>query len=532
MAESDSQPALSEILHDVPLAIAVSRKDGAPVFVNRAAETSSIDAAAPRDMIADDRVLETRRFDVAVAGEDYAVDVTIDVTEQRDLENRLFSKAYFDDLTGLPNRGLLEQSVSELMHDESRPFALAFIDLDGFKRINDYYGHTTGDQLLCMIAARLSTNLRSGDMLARVGGDEFVMLISPVAGEGELEIDISWISQRLKEPFHAGGFEIFASGSIGVSLYPRDGTSFEVLRSNADSAMYKSKSASKGGVSFFDKTIEHAAVEQARVEQRLRLAIRDRRLRCAYQPKVDFRTGSVVGVEALLRWCDEDGLIQAPTGFIDLALELGLLDEITRMVLSETVKSIDRINQAFGAETSISLNVAAKQADDPRFMRSFLDMLKETGYADRFMLEVTEETFLPKSDFQKRILPMIRDAGVRISIDDFGTGYSSLSSLADTTADEIKVDRSFITDIHKRPRSQSILRAIEALGVSLGMSVIVEGVETYEELAYLMAATRINFAQGFYFGKAILLEKASVQLHLEADIRKLPDTRKQAANRS
>jgi cyclic di-GMP phosphodiesterase Gmr len=200
-------------------------------------------------------------------------------------------------------------------------------------------------------------------------------------------------------------------------------------------------------------------------------------------------------------------VIQAPGTFINLAVELGLIDELTHLVLAEIVKSIDLINETFGPDTTISINVAAKQAGNPEFMRPFAQALEATGFPGRFLIEVTEDAFVTKTHFQDEILPIFRKLGVGVSIDDFGIGYSSLSALADITADEIKIDRSFITDIHTRPRSQGILRAIESLSEALGMTVIAEGIETFEELAYLQAATKIRYAQGYYFSRPIFLEE-------------------------
>jgi cyclic di-GMP phosphodiesterase Gmr len=192
-----------------------------------------------------------------------------------------------------------------------------------------------------------------------------------------------------------------------------------------------------------------------------------------------------------------------------LAIELGLIDPITNFILDEAVNSSDRLDAAFGSETSISINVATKQANNLQFMKSFTQTLSESNRADRIIIELTEDAFIAKGSFLTQSLPILREIGVRISIDDFGTGYSSLSTLADITADEIKIDRSFITGIHERPRNQSVLRAIESLGHALGMTIIAEGVETYEELAYLHAATRIRYVQGFYFAKPFYLENLS-----------------------
>jgi EAL domain-containing protein (putative c-di-GMP-specific phosphodiesterase class I) len=254
-------------------------------------------------------------------------------------------------------------------------------------------------------------------------------------------------------------------------------------------------------------------------EQALRLAIVEKRFCCAFQPKVDIRTKDVKGIEALVRLRDDEGVIQAPGTFINLAVELGLIDELTHLVLAEIVKSIDLINETFGPDTTISINVAAKQAGNPEFMRPFAEALEATGFPRRFLIEVTEDAFVTKTHFQDEILPIFRKLGVGISIDDFGIGYSSLSALADITADEIKIDRSFITDIHKRPRSQGILRAIESLSEALGMTVIAEGIETFEERAYLQAATKIRYAQGYYFSRPIFLEELKPAVPLASEAR-------------
>jgi diguanylate cyclase (GGDEF)-like protein len=451
--------------------------------------------------------LQTRRFDVGLDGQSYSLALTLDEGEQQEREQELIRRAFFDELTGLPNRTLFERSVNALIDTAPASFALALIDIDSFKHVNDYYGHANGDRLLTRIAERLSGGLRPSDMLARLSGDEFVLLVSPVTDRQELERDLEWISERLKEPFLVDGYEICTSASIGVALFPGNGSTYEELRGNADRAMYDGKTRTKGTVRFFDGTIRHAADERSRLEQRLRLAVRDRRVCCAFQPKVALRTGEVTGVEVLMRWRDEDGVIQAPGDFIGLAVELGLIDDLTHSILAETVASIDRINETFGPKSTISINVAARQAGDDRFMRSFVDAISATGFAKRFTVEITEEAFLSRSTFQERILPMLREIGAKVSIDDFGVGFSSLGALADITADEIKIDRSFITNVHRRPRSQSVLKAIEALGHSLGMSIVVEGVESFEEVAYLQAATRIDLAQGYYFAKPIVFDE-------------------------
>jgi len=367
--------------------------------------------------------------------------------------------------------------------------------------------------------------LRESDMLSRISGDEFLLLLNPIQSEHEVAEYIHFVLQRLRAPFFIDGSEIFASTSIGVSFYPEHGRNFDELCQNADIAMYCVKNDGKGAVAFFDASMEREALARMKVEQSLRLAILEKRFCCAFQAKVDIRTQDIKGIEALVRLRDDDGIIQAPGTFINLAVELGLIDELTHLVLAEIVKSIDLINESFGADTTISINIAAKQAGNPEFMCAFAQALEATGYPARFMIEVTEDAFVAKTHFQTEILPMFRKLGVGVSIDDFGIGYSSLSALADITADEIKIDRSFITDIHKRPRSQGILRAIESLSEALGMTVVAEGIETFEELAYLQAATKIRYAQGFYFSRPIFLEE------LKPPVRMLSHARASAASR-
>jgi diguanylate cyclase (GGDEF)-like protein len=522
---------LAKILEAAPFGVEIAQS-GRTLYANAAHQAGTGHGAINGSAASENQVIRTRHFNVSCGSGTYEVSLSTNEAEQAAMERALIQKAWFDELTGLPNRSLIERSVSALIESEGTPFGLVFIDLDSFKHVNDYYGHAVGDELLRRLAERLSAGLRQSDLLARLSGDEFALLISPIADFKELTRDVEWISERIKEPFIIDGQQICTSASIGVSIFPEHGGTYDLLLSNADRAMYRGKSSVKGSVSFFDSSIEHAAAQRNREEQRLRFAIRDKRVCCAYQPKVDLRSGKVLGVEVLMRWKDEDGIIQPPGKFLGLATELGLMDDLTLTILAETVASIDRINDAFGRDCSISINVAAHQASDLDFMRSLVVALDATGLADRFMVELTEEAFLAKSEFQTNVLPMLRAIGSRVSIDDFGIGYSSLSALADITADELKVDRSFISEVHRRPRSQSILKAIEALGHSLGMAIVVEGVETFEELLYLQSATRITCGQGHYFCKPLLLGELRTAMASGSEVRPPLSGRDPSLNRT
>jgi cyclic di-GMP phosphodiesterase Gmr len=453
------------------------------------------------------QVLLTSHRTIRIGDRDLLISSSADISEQKAFEDQLVRCAFYDELTGLPSRRVIEHRANALIAGREARFALAFLDIDNFKHINDYYGHAIGDELLVELAKRLGRELRDSDMLSRISGDEFLLLLHPVQSQHEVAEFTQSMLERLRAPFFIDGSEIFASTSVGVSLYPDHGQSYDVLRQNADLAMYRVKNDGKAAAAFFDTGMEHEALARMKVEQSLRLAILEKRFCCAFQTKVDIRTQEVKGIEALVRLRDHEGVIQAPGTFINLAVELGLIDELTHLVLAEIVKSIDPINETFGPAATISINVAAKQAGNSEFMQSFARALEATGFPTRFMIEVTEDAFVTKTHFQEKILPIFRKLGVGISIDDFGIGYSSLSALADITADEIKIDRSFITDIHKRPRSQGILRAIESLSEGLGMTVVAEGLESFEELAYLQAATKIRYAQGFYFSRPIFLEE-------------------------
>src|SRR5262245_10694803 len=557
------------IMHLLPVALTVQGENGRLIVVNGAAaansklradaliETSLIDVpsgeqAAERDrrqaeavetgQLATteeplgpngERTLLTSHKSVRVFDEILLLSASLDITDRKRVESELARRAYFDELTGLPKGALIQKHVADVLERKGKDgrFALAFIDLDNFKHINDYYSHAVGDALLVKVAERVGALLRQSDMLARISGDEFVLLVEPIEGDDQVQALVDHLLDALKEPFYIEGFEVLTSASIGVSVYPDHGQDYAALRRSADSALSRAKSGSKGSAAVFDRNMGQVVTARMELEQRLRLAIRDRQFRCAFQPKVDIRSEEVVGFEALIRWCDERGVIQAPSDFIGLAIELGLIDPITQFGTAEAVTALEQLDDEFGTDTTMSINVAAKQAGDLKFMRALAETLADTRCPQRFMLELTEDAFLAKSRFQMHVLPMLREIGVRVSIDDFGTGYSSLSELADITADEIKVDRSFITAIHQRPRSQSVLKAVESLSDALGMTVIAEGVESFEELTYLQTATRIRYAQDYYFAKPFFLEDFSTTKRAAPDVRAASQPRERAEAR-
>lgn len=421
----------------------------------------------------------------------------------RTARDNLTYRANHDPLTGLSNRTFFADEVRRTIRGAGpgRKLALIFFDLDGFKQVNDYYGHAVGDKLLIEVATRLRRHGRAHDVMARVSGDEFIALVGRTEDIEELQGRLAVAVRDLREPFEIDGRLIRVSASVGISLYPEHGASYDELRRHADLAMFAAKSESRGAVVFFEEKIAVAAAERQRMEQELRRAVAEGRFRAAVQPKVDLATMRVVGFEILARQVDEDGRVGTSAPFVNLAIQIGLLDEITDLVLTDALNSIPELDLAFGAETSFSVNVSTRQATDPAKLGVLLDRLRSSDYAPRFTLEVTEDALLAEEVFRREITPMVASAGVGLSIDDFGTGYASLSRLLTVAADEIKIDRSFITAIDQRPRSRVMLRAMDSIGSDLSTVVVAEGIETAAELKYLRDNTSVKVGQGYLFAK-------------------------------
>ncbi len=428
-----------------------------------------------------------------------------DLTEElRAAQAMLSHRAYHDELTGLPNRALLEEHVVALLEaaDASHRVALAFIDLDGFKQVNDVYGHDVGDGLLVEVAQRVRGQIRSTDVLARISGDEFVLLLDPIDTVG-LELMVERVLNGLKQSFVVQGVHLVVSASIGVAIFPDHGSTYEALRRNADLAMYSAKSHTRGTAALFDPALGRAADRRASFERELRQAVGDGRFRAVFQPKVDLATMAVTGFEALARRVDDDGRLHTPAEFIAAAGQLGLLDAITEILLDDVTAAMAGLDAVFGNATTVSVNVSARQATTPRTMRALLARLRQP---ERFIVEVTEDALLHAGIFRRDIVPLFDELGVRMSIDDFGTGYATLTTLLEVPAHELKVDRSFVAGIDDRPRAQVILQMLAAASRALGVQVVVEGVETAEELGYLTAANMFDAAQGYLFSRPELPE--------------------------
>lgn len=424
--------------------------------------------------------------------------------ELRTARDKLAYRADHDELTGLANRSYFDRKATAAFANigTGQRIGIAFIDVDGFKQVNDHYGHDVGDRLLVAVAQRLrSYALDDTDVVARISGDEFMILVNPVTDPDTVMRMVHRGLDQMRAPFDLGDHQLLVSASVGMAFYPEHGTTYDDLRRNADIAMYRAKRAARGSALVYEPSMGAAIAHRLEREQDLRRAIASRRFRAVMQPKVDLAAGRVIGFEALARQMHADGVLGTSANFIEIASQTGLLDEITAIVIDDALRTLPDLDRAFGDDTVININISTRQATDPSLLERLLHRLRRAGIVERVMLEVTEDALLADEVFQNEIMPMVTAAGARVSIDDFGTGYASLSRLLTVSADEIKIDRSFVTAIHRRPRSQVMLGAMETIANELGATIVAEGIETDDELRYLVQSTGVRAAQGYLFAR-------------------------------
>ena len=438
----------------------------------------------------------------------------VDITERRLYQAQIERQANYDMLTGLANRNLLNQRLEQAIRRVQRAggnVAVAFIDLDQFKFINDTYGHELGDHLLKDMSKRLCGGVRQTDTVARQGGDEFVLLLVDYT-PGDLRTVIERLHQRIAEPWQRGKREFHVSSSIGVALHPQDGDTPDVLLRNADAAMYKAKENGRNGYEFFTAELNRALVERHEIERRLRHAIARQQLLLHYQPRVDMESGRICSAEALLRWrLPERGLI-SPDRFIKVAEDTGLVLPIGRWVLhTACAQAIEWQRQGL-PKIVVSVNVSPRQFREGNIVETIAEALHATGLAPSLLqIELTEGLAMHGAEQHVRMLEQIKALGVQIAIDDFGTGYSSLSYLKRFPVDHLKVDRSFVSGLPEDGDDAVIVQAIIALGHRLKLRVVAEGVETEQQLAYLKQAG-CDEMQGYYFGKPMIASDLAAML--------------------
>ncbi len=414
--------------------------------------------------------------------------------------------AYHDGLTGLPNRSLfskmLSQSISEA-HRYHRTLAVAFLDLDHFKRINDTLGHDAGDQLLQQVAARLKGCVRESDTVARLGGDEFVVLLPALTDEKYAATVAQNILIATAKPFSLLGQEFRVTASIGISTYPHDGLDEQTLTKNADIAMYHAKTEGKNNFQFYSEKLNANTLERLALESSLRHALERDEFGLHYQAKRDIASGRITGMEALLRWQHPDLGTVPPMQFIPLAEETGLIVPIGKWVLRTVcLQSVAWRKQGL-PPLCVAVNLTARQLGDEHLLADLTSILQTTGM-DPHLLEIELNESLLINDVEKtfKILTGLKALGIRIAVDDFGTGYSSLAMLQRFPLDTIKIDRSLMRDIDGTTQDSALADAIIALGKSLSLTVVAQGVETKEQADHLRVHA-CDELQGFYFKRPL-----------------------------
>jgi diguanylate cyclase (GGDEF)-like protein len=430
-----------------------------------------------------------------------AVLMLVDNTVRKRVQADLAWRARNDVLTGLINRdtfmGRLSLALTEGVSNGANA-ALLFIDLDRFKLINDTLGHAAGDELLMLIAARLTLAVRSMDLVSRWSGDEFVILCMPTSRSEALRISRR-ITKELARPFVLNGAEVHVSASIGVA-FTRPDTTADSLVGEADNAMYEAKESGRSAIRVFDDESRRLTTRRNFLEQSLRAALADRQTTLAFQPQVDLTSRTIVGFELLSRWTLPDGSAVPPVEFIPIAEETGLIHDLGWHVLETAASSISRWGNA-GPGLTMAANVSARQLQRPGFVERLRGLLERYGLpAGSLTLEITESVLLNNPDTALALLGRIKDLGVRLSIDDFGTGYSSLSYLRRLPVDEVKIDREFIVDLTSSSSGRTIVDAVVQMCHALGYAVVAEGVETGEQ-AELLGSLGCDIGQGWFFGR-------------------------------
>jgi diguanylate cyclase (GGDEF)-like protein len=433
------------------------------------------------------------------------VGIFSDITIRKQAEDRLVHLAHYDALTDLPNRILLLDRLNELIKSAQRSklkVAVVFIDLDRFKEVNDSLGHGAGDLLLQTLAKRLSSAVRDQDTVARIGGDEFIVLIQGIHDVNDVPALAQKLLTCLIKSVTLNGYELTVTASMGISLYPDDGTNAPELIRNADAAMYQAKDAGRNVYRFYTSDLNARALEMLSMENALRRAIERHEFVLHYQPQVDINSGSVIGAEALIRWNHPELGLVMPGKFIPIAEERGLIVPIGTWVIEEAARQA-AIWHNSGTSMPIAVNVSAVQFRQKKFLEELANSVLKHGITpDRLELELTESIIMRDAETTIKVLQNLHESGFQLSIDDFGTGYSSLSYLRRFPIDKIKIDQSFVRAARQDEGSASIVTAIIALARSLKLKVIAEGVETSEQLE-MLSAQGCDEAQGFLFSRAL-----------------------------
>ncbi|MEA3404377.1 MAG: EAL domain-containing protein [Pseudomonadota bacterium] len=443
-----------------------------------------------------------------------------DVTQLKESERQLEFLAHHDPLTNLPNRSLLHARLEHSLQINERlgtQLAVCFIDLDNFKYINDRYGHSIGDQVLIEVAQRMQARVRKEDSLARVGGDEFVLVLESLANPKASEKVIVELLDSFKEPIVLGDMSFTLSVSIGMSFFPQDGDSIEVLNKHADTAMYRAKMAGKNTYRVYSQSMSDDLVGRLEMETDLKHALTQQQFELYYQPKVNLRDRKVIGLEALIRWNHPDKGLVPPNDFIPLAEELGLIVPMGEWVLNQAYSDLQILKNRAGFKGSVAVNVSGVQLEQSDFLETIQSLFDQQPiHPQEIELEITESSIMNNPNRWIGLLTVLQEMQFKISIDDFGTGYSSLSSLKKLPVNQLKIDKSFIDDIPHDEDDNAITTSIVSLAQAMKLETVAEGIETVEQLQFL-TELGCNQAQGYLFSRPLPLDEMVVWLESVKD---------------
>lgn len=429
-----------------------------------------------------------------------------DVTEKKQALQRLTYQATHDYLTDLPNRSLLFDRLSQAItraHRSGKSVAILFLDLDNFKKVNDQLGHSGGDSLLKMVGKRLKEACRSGDTVARLGGDEFVVLLEELKDLRVTATVAEKFLHLLKPPFSVAGNEFYITGSIGISVYPKDGTGVEELMKNADIAMYEAKKSGRNNYLFFSDEMNDLIQKKLRLETDLRAALAGSELQLYYQPQVRLSDNKIIGVEALLRWISDDRQVISPSSFIPVAEESGLILPLSEWVMQTACRQARLWQDEMQESLCMAINISPRHFRDENFSSRLRGIIGQTGIDPKKLdLEITESLIMQDVDRSVDIMRNFKSLGGTVSIDDFGTGYSSLSYLKKFPLDKLKIDKSFVDEIDINQKDEGLAKTIITMGHGLGLTVVAEGVETKRQLEKLRELG-CDIIQGYYYSRPL-----------------------------
>lgn len=425
-------------------------------------------------------------------------------------QEQIYKLVYYDAITDLPNRLYLAKIFTDTLEETKKKgnkLAVLYFDIDRFKDINDTLGHDTGDHILNLVAERIANIIKDGDILARFGGDEFLILMKNIEDENEVVEFAKQVLDKMSEPFLLSRYKHFLTASVGVSIYPEGGKDFTTLVKNADMAMYRAKKSGGNNLYIYNKELSDIEINKVKTISQLRRAVERNEFELYYQPKIDINSGEVQGMEALIRWNSPDKGLIGPNHFIPIAEEMGLILPIGEWVLREACRQNKEWLDKGYQPIRVSVNISGMQFQQKDFVDIVKNVLEDTGIESQYLeLEITESIAMIDIKYTIEVLKKLKSLGVYISIDDFGTGYSSFSYLKEMSVDELKIDRTFIMDVNTNTKNMSIVKAIIHLAHELNLQVTAEGAETEEHIQFLKE-NNCDKVQGYYYSKPVSSEE-------------------------